>query len=239
MDAAPVATVARLWRYPVKSMLGEQCGVLRLTPGGVDGDRRYAVRDAEGKLGSGKNTRRFSRIDGLFGFNARHGDAGPEIRFPDGSVRRYGDPGLDRALSDALSQPVTLTEQADVSHLDAGPVHLLTTASLRWLRQSLPDTQVDEQRFRPNIVLDVPGQGLPEQAWIGRRLRIGPVELEIVEPTERCAMVTFAQQGLSRDVRVLRHIAQHADNCFGVYAEVLTSGSVSTGDRAWFRAAGR
>ena len=42
-------TVAALWRYPVKSMLGERCDELEVDARGAAGDRLYAVRDAEGK----------------------------------------------------------------------------------------------------------------------------------------------------------------------------------------------
>ncbi|MCC5809663.1 MAG: MOSC domain-containing protein [Ectothiorhodospiraceae bacterium] len=234
-DAAPAGTVARLWRYPVKSMLGERCGALQIGAEGVKGDRRYALRDAEGKLGSGKNTRRFTKMDGLFGFSASFGDAGLEVHFPDGELRRWGDPDMDRALTAALVRTVTLREQTDATHLDAGPVHLLSTASLAWLRAALPDAAIEEQRFRPNLVLDVPAPGCPEQGWIGRRLRVGTAELLITEPTERCAMVTFAQQALPQDLRVLRYIARHADNVFGVYAQVVTPGVISLGERIWFR----
>jgi len=47
-------TIARLWRYPVKSMLGERCDELRVEARGAVGDRMYAVRDAEGKLGAAR-----------------------------------------------------------------------------------------------------------------------------------------------------------------------------------------
>ena len=49
-----VATVVELWRYPVKSLLGEMLGEIELERRGVVGDRLYAVTDRAGKLGSGK-----------------------------------------------------------------------------------------------------------------------------------------------------------------------------------------
>ena len=61
--------VRSLWRYPVKSFLGERCDILELETRGVVGDRRWAIRDAQGRFGSGKDTRRFRRIDGLFEFS--------------------------------------------------------------------------------------------------------------------------------------------------------------------------
>src|SRR5262249_39520576 len=62
--------VVRVWRYPVKSMLGEECAHLVVNERGVMGDRLFAVRDVDGKFGSAKTTRRFRKIDGLFGFRA-------------------------------------------------------------------------------------------------------------------------------------------------------------------------
>jgi uncharacterized protein YcbX len=129
--------VASLWRYPVKSMLGEPCASLDVHPRGVAGDRLFALRDTNGTFGSGKSTRRFRQIDGLFGFQAVYAGAVPVIRFPDGRTMRGDHPDIDTALSHTLGQPVTLTREASISHLDAGPVHLLTTAALAWLRAAL------------------------------------------------------------------------------------------------------
>ena len=50
------ATVAELWRYPVKSLLGEQLPEVEVDERGVIGDRLYAVTDRDGKLGSGKTS---------------------------------------------------------------------------------------------------------------------------------------------------------------------------------------
>src|SRR5213592_3546105 len=52
----PVGTVATLWRFPVKSMRGEQLDAVELTEGGIVGDRAYAIRDREtGKVASAKH----------------------------------------------------------------------------------------------------------------------------------------------------------------------------------------
>src|SRR3972149_7623580 len=76
--------VQELWRYPVKSMLGERRELIDLNARGVEGDRTYAIRDATGKFGSGKNTRRFRKIDGLFKFRAVYEGAMLTVHFPDG-----------------------------------------------------------------------------------------------------------------------------------------------------------
>ena len=64
------ASVLELWRYPVKSLLGGEVGTAELEYRGIRGDRRFAITDGEGKLGSGKTTRRFRLMRGLFDLRA-------------------------------------------------------------------------------------------------------------------------------------------------------------------------
>ena len=222
------ATVATLWRYPVKSMLGEECAQVELTARGVRGDRLLAIRSADGKFGSGKNSRRFRHIEGLFTFRAHLGDEATEILFPDGRRLRADDPGIDEALSQALGMPVMLAREGEVSHFDASPIHLLGTSSLEWLRGKLPQSRVDERRFRPNITV---ATDQSERYWIGRIVQIGDtVKLRVTAPTGRCGMTTAAQTDLPFDPKILRCIAQEAGEDFGVYAEVLQPGTISRGD---------
>jgi hypothetical protein len=226
-----LGTIVSLWRYPVKSMLGERCESVGVNARGVDGDRLFAIRDADGKFGSGKSTHRFRRIDGLFRFHAAYEGDVPAILFPNGRTMRGDDSDIHAMLSNALGQPVTLAREAAISHLDAGPVHLLTTASLAWLRVAAPAAATDERRFRPNLLIDVPGATQVERGWLGKVLSVGnEVRLRASASTERCAMVAFAQTDLPYDARILRRITQESDLRFGVYAEVLAPGRIKRGD---------
>lgn len=224
--------VARLWRYPVKSLLGEQRESLELNARGVAGDRLFAIRNAEGKLASGKDTRRFFKLDGLFALRAAYEGDVPLISFADGKTMRGDQPEIHAALSTTLGQPLTLGREASVSHLDAGPVHVLTTASLAWLRNAIPDARVDERRFRPNIVVETSGATPMENAWLGKTLAVGKqAVLRVTDVTERCVMTTYAQADLPFDARVLKCIAQRAELCFGVYAQVVAPGAITRGDK--------
>jgi uncharacterized protein YcbX len=224
-------TVGALWRYPVKSLLGESCRKLQFDTRGAEGDRLYAVYDAKGKFGSGKTTRRFQKIDGLFEFRSYYRDDVLTVVFPDGTERAGLDSGTDAAMSEMLGQPVALTREANISHFDAGPVHIVTGAALAALRRALPGMQIDERRFRPNLLLDVAVSEPPEHGWVGRRLRIGDrVTLEIVEMTERCGMTTFAQAELRSEPRLLKHLSEAYGLCLGVYANVIQGGEVSLSD---------
>ncbi|HLJ82495.1 MAG TPA: MOSC domain-containing protein [Ktedonobacterales bacterium] len=230
-----IGVVADLWQYPVKSLLGEQRERVWLDQRGVIGDRLYAVRDEAGKFGSGKTTRRFRRIEGLFRFRAVYDGDVPLLTFPDGTTWRGDDPAIHAALSTDLRMPVTLSREAAIPHFDAGPLHLLTTASLRTLGTSLSggsaEAALDRRRFRPNILIETEGSGFLEDAWQGRDIVVGTdVRLRVVGRTERCVMVNLAQDELPADARILRQVVRVNAACLGVYAEVLTPGVIRVGD---------
>jgi len=223
--------VKSLWRYPVKSMCGELCTELSLNYRGVEGDRLFAIRDVNGKFGSGKNTRRFRHIDGLLSFQSSYQKHVPVITFPDNQVIQGDDETIDTRLSEVVGQPVTLSKEADIPHHDDSPIHILTTASLAWLKKALPDSTIDESRFRANLVLDLSGDTCIEHNWIGKHIQIGKdVTLEVTKLAERCVMTSMEQTKLAHDPEIFRHIVQQSENMFGVYAKVVHGGKINLSD---------
>jgi uncharacterized protein YcbX len=121
MPSTPQGSVASLWRYPVKSMLGEESGAMEVTDRGLLGDRAYALVDlADGKAATAKNPRKWPT---LFGFRAslveppRAGASVPPVRItlPDGTTVTSEQPDLNQILSRALGRTVTL-QAAGRSH---------------------------------------------------------------------------------------------------------------------------
>jgi MOSC domain-containing protein len=216
--------VEGIWRYPVKSLGGERLDRVGVDPRGLAGDRRFAIRDADGKFGSGKNTRRFRRMDGLLPLTARYVDGVPLIHEngrPVADIREY----LGR-------DEVELAEEGEISHLDELPVSVLTTATLDWVREAVPEVRIDVRRFRPNVLVRTPPGTPPftEDAWFGRAGRIGDVGVEFVRASERCVMVNEAQPGLEHSADILRAIATHHDNKLGALAVVTRPGTIEVGD---------
>lgn len=262
-----LGSVATLWRYPVKSMMGEELNAAVVTGRGLLGDRAYALVDVEdGKVASAKNPRKWPQ---LFAFRAAlveppaAGDAIPPVRIalPDGTTLTSRDEDLDRNISAVLGRQVTLRavppekpsleeywpDMEELDHrdtvtdeamppetfFDAAALHLLTTATLDTLRKSYPEGRFEVRRFRPNLVVDtgVPATGFPEDAWIGRTLRIGEeVRIRVTGPCPRCVMTTLPQGDLPNDPGILRTAARQNRAHVGVYAKVLQGGVVRRGD---------
>jgi MOSC domain-containing protein len=110
--------IAAIWRYPVKSMMGEELAMAAVTERGLFGDRAFALVDSEsGKVISAKNPRKWGD---MFAFRAVFSEttdqAGPlppaRITFPDGSSANTAEPDVDDRLSQRLSRPVRLAASA-------------------------------------------------------------------------------------------------------------------------------
>ncbi len=254
-----LATVAALWRYPVKSMQGEAISVGVLGPASLEGDRRYAVRDS-----ATREVLTAKRHGALLDAAATTGpDGAVTITLPDGTEHAADDPAVDGALSAWLGRPVHLARaddgatrafemSLDAEHpdrdtfewscpdgtfLDLASAHLLTTASLDAARALHPDGDWDVRRFRPTALLEVaPGNGdggdagFVEDEWVGHDLALGGVQLHVLMPTVRCPMPSRAQPGLRRDTGVAATLRDHHDNNLGVYGTVMAPGPVAVGD---------
>ncbi|WP_407565393.1 MOSC domain-containing protein [Streptomyces sp. 184] len=224
------ATVAMLRRFPVKSMLGERLPELVIDERGTVGDRLWAVTHGDGKLGSGKNSRRFRRTEGLLHFSASypaaHGTGRPHVVTPDGTDLRD-----DAHLAELLGADVRLAREDAVSHFDDCGVTLIGTASLHALGQILGDTEpADARRFRKNILLDTDDPWI-EEDWVGREVAVGDeVRLRVVQRMKRCVMTTMAQRDLPEDRRVLKTLTADRGMCIGIGADVLVPGTVRLGD---------
>jgi uncharacterized protein len=116
--AQSVGTVAELWRFPVKSMAGERLEAAELTPGGIVGDRAYALIDVEtGNVVSAKSVRLFPGIlncSARFAEPPQAGRAAPPVRIdlPDGQVATSERGDADRALSALFGRGVRMASSA-------------------------------------------------------------------------------------------------------------------------------
>jgi uncharacterized protein YcbX len=251
-QAAPgSARLKAIWRYPVKSLQGEQLDDTVIDADGLRGDRYWGVRDdATGRI---LTARREPRL--LLAGAALAADGQPDITLPIGGRLRGVGPSTDAALSAWLGKPVTLVAASsapagiaeqfvdatdDTSRavewamppgrfVDLMPLLVLTTASLRAGAAVHPDGDWDTRRFRPNLVVDVDASGWVEDAWCGKTLRIGAVELVPRQACVRCTLVTRPQPGLRRDLDVYKALSRHHEGTLGVWSEVQIPGPIHAG----------
>ncbi len=231
--------VAELWRYPVKSLQGERLTSADVGPEGLAGDRQWALFDVG--TGYGLTARRLPDL--LFLTGRLRPDGGVEVLMPDGSVTSD-----DAVLSGWLGRPVALRSAAEApgERLYENPAEVGEHAEYDWdafpgargafhdssrTRVSLVSTGTlgswDQRRFRANVVLG--GEG--EDALVGRRVRLGGSQLDVVKQVDRCVMVTRPQPGgIHRDTGVLRTIHRERDGFLAVGALVVRAGRVSVGD---------
>jgi uncharacterized protein len=228
----PGPHVLEIRRYPVKAMGGEALESVEVDGRGLVGDRAYAVVDGDGKLASGKHSRRFRRRDQVFEFASRTTPGGVVVSGREGEWPTPGD-ALDGVLSQAMGSPVRVLPETTTPYFDACPVSLIGTASLAWCREHL-DVDADRRRIRPNLVVET-DEAFVEETW--GLVALGEVRLRAVERIERCRMIDIAQEGLPRDGRWLKALTQAREMCLGVYLDVAAPGVVTVGDSV--RVAGR
>jgi uncharacterized protein len=226
--------VEQIWRYPVKSIGGEQIETTQAGKDGVHGDRVWAVQNAAGKLGSGKDSRRFTRIVGLLGLSARYDDltAPPIVTDGTGTDHPVATGAADALLRRLTGRPdLRVRRDTGIMHFDGVPFTLVGTATLDWLAAEVPDVRISARRLRPNLVVRT-SEPFEEEAWLDAPVRIGAAEavFELVLP--RCVMVGMAQPGLPESGAVLKRIGARTDNPLGlaIGGEVTRPGRVTLGD---------
>jgi len=185
MTESIAGSIQSLWRYPVKSMLGEEIVRSAVTERGFVGDRVYALVDAsDGKVASAKNPRKWPR---MYECRAELDETPRRVRIwlPDGDVIASDDPNAATVLSRVLGREVALETVAagapvlEELWLEGGPdgrdvtderialgspagsffdysvIHLVTTATLEHLSELYPQGRFDPRRFRPNVLVSV------------------------------------------------------------------------------------
>ncbi len=241
MDSGSDFVLDQVWRFPVKSLGGEKVQASHAAARGLLGDRLWAVRDADGKIGSGKDSRRFRRMVGLLGLTARYavepGPAGiepPVVTGPDGEYP-VGTGAASCFLQDHLGRPdLQVLPEDEVSHFDEVPLSLIGTATLAWLQAQLPEVEIEPRRFRANLVVRT-GEPFIEESWLGRPVLIGAgddaVGAVFDRVLQRCVMVGMAQPGLTESGSVLNRLGQRADHpvCMALGGHITGGGMLRTG----------
>lgn len=233
--------VVELWRYPVKSLQGEQVNESAVDERGLLGDRHWGLVDTSS--GFVLTARRVPQL--LLASANLLGTNEVSITLPDGTVTTD-----DALLSDWLERPVALqaagaagSYETQLTELDEAGADWVTWEGPNGVFHDSGRTQVsicsrasigewDLRRFRFNVIVssdDVDGAG--EDALVGASITIGEVGLDVTKRIDRCVMVTRPQPGgIERDTSVLKIINRERDRCLGIGAVVIQPGQLAVGD---------
>jgi MOSC domain-containing protein len=230
--------VLEIWRFPVKSLLGERLDRAELGGQGVAGDRGWALFDVA--TGFGLTARRVPEL--LFAAGRLRPDGAAEVVLPDGTVTRDDDVLSDWAgrrvallPADAVAGDRRYENPADVED-ETGRWNPFSGADGAFhdnadARVTLVSTGTlgdwDRRRFRANVVL----AGAGEDDLVGRRVGAGAARLDVVRRVPRCVLTTRPQGGgIGRDTGVLKTVHRERGGTLAVGAVVTRPGLLTVGD---------
>jgi uncharacterized protein len=246
-----MATVARLYRYPIKGLSATPLTEIDLAAGqGVAFDRAFALAHGSTQFDplkpqylppasffQLKRDERLAMLQASFDPSsgtltlARDGRqvARGVITSPSGRMvieQFFG------AFLKNLTRGQPRLVHAPGHHFADAPepfVSLINLASVKDLERVV-GKPVDPLRFRGNLYID----GLPAWAefdWVGRGVAVGAAQLEVATRIERCAATNVDPASGNRDLNLpqaLRRAYGHTD--MGVYARVASGGRIAVGD---------
>jgi len=252
-----VGKVESLWRYPVKSMCGEELAEAFVGFAGVYGDRLYAFRSSAAREGFPFLTGREQELMLLYRPAFRHpermtkptnladADAlGATPVYPDladrmldvdtsaGERLAIEDTRLIDVLREGIRDRHELTLlRSDRAMTDCRPVSIFSLQTARGLSQEL-GTTLDKRRFRANIYIELDsGKPFGEDEFVGRTLQLGPkTMIAVLQRDPRCKMITLDPDTAQSNPEVMRMLARDHDGKAGVYGAVLVEGTIRTGD---------
>jgi hypothetical protein len=245
--------VAWISHCPVKGLAVRQLEECDLTEAGIAGDREFFLVDENDRLVNSKGLGALQQIV------PRYDNASLTLGFPDGTTVaqevgfdgslsaafwgdtvdvRVVDGPWNQAISDFAGRDLRLVRAPGPApdRRRSGAATLLGTGSLRALARILGADEVDERRFRMNFGIDGLGEH-EEDAWLGRRFRLGEAVVVPQGNVGRCAVTTQNPDSGAPDLDTLKALAAYRGVIetteplpFGVYAAVAQPGRVRVGD---------
>ncbi|MBT4889892.1 MAG: MOSC domain-containing protein [Rhodospirillales bacterium] len=250
-----IGKLESVWRYPVKSMRGEEVEEIYAAYTGLMGDRVYAVSSTDAIPEFPWHTNREHEEFVLYtprfknhqdtllppALEATYEEAlnppyplddrfAVEIVTPEGKTIDVDSPAFLEGLKDKSEGDLSLY-YTQKNTVDCRPLSLFSLQTVKQLASEM-NMELDKRRFRANFYADWDTEGgFYEDTLINRRLKIGErLEVMIIEPDPRCKSITIDPDTAETSPKILKYISRKHDNNAGVFAAVLKEGAVKTGD---------
>lgn len=204
--------VAELWRYPIKSLKGEEIEEAEITLNGIPGDREIVVLNSAGRIITSRSRPKLLGLNGNLG-----ADGIPTI-----NGFKWDSPEAAELVNQAVGEDVRLVRVPQPEAFDVLPLLIATDGATQFLN-------IDHRRLRPNILL-AKVDGLTERDWPGRIIKIGDVRIQAVKLRARCVMTTFDPDTQQQDKSVLIKIIRNLDGTAALDCSVIQRGVIRVGD---------
>ena len=204
--------LSEIWRYPVKSLGGEQLTQAEVGYDGIPGDRVVHVQDERGRVVTARARPRLL---------VHRATLGPD-REPLVDGRIWTSHEVANDIEGAAGAGARLVRDEGLARFDVLPLLVATDGAISSLGY-------DRRRFRPNLLIGGVA-GLAERDWEGRHLYIGGAVIRIVSLRQRCIMTTFDPDTAEQDREVLLRIHRELGGQLALDCEVLQPGTVKVGD---------
>ena len=260
-----VGMIESLWRYPVKSMRGEELQEAFVGFPGVYGDRQHAFISSAGPTGfpwlTGRELEsmllyrpKFRQAEraarpanlaeaeslGSAGATPIYGDPSDfalDVETPAGERLAIDDPRLASLLRENVRDNPQLTLlQSNRAMTDCRPVSIISLQTVRQLGHEL-GMQMDKLRFRANLYVELEsGKAFGEDEFVGRTLQVGAkAAIAVVKRDSRCKMITLDPDTAQANPEIMKLLARDHGGQAGIYGVVLAEGIVRPGDEIALR----
>ncbi|MBD3884572.1 MOSC domain-containing protein [Phormidium tenue FACHB-886] len=254
-----IGVIESIWRYPVKSMGGEQLDEVFVAFSGLMGDRFYGLINEQGNPGFPWHTAR--EQESLLQYKPRYKHYSTTLKPEQLTVAQSLAPGVNPLYPNASQfaaevetpdgQTYDISSEEFLAHLkalthndtlqlhftqrsqyDCRPLSLFSLQTCDRLSDEL-GLEIDKRRFRANFYITWNNDKPPlyENELVGSRLKIGDrLEISVLERDPRCKMITLDPDTSEANPKIIKHVAQSHDGYAGVYGAVLVEGTVKAGD---------
>jgi len=254
-----IGRVESVWRYPVKSMAGEEMPEIYAGFAGIWGDRLFAFKSSATPAGfpylTGReahqlliyrprfrdpqraakpaNLAEAEELSPLLNpVAADPSDFALDIESPSGELLPIDDQTLLQQLNRLVGNGHLLTLlRSERAMTDCRPISLFSLQTVHQLGEEI-GLALDKRRFRANVYLDLgTAQGFSENDLVGHKVRIGSkVIIAALERDPRCQMITLDPDTAMPNPEVLRAVARGHEGTAGIYGAVLAEGIIRSGD---------
>ena len=239
-----IGHVEAIFRYPVKSMRGEQLETAHLGWHGIEGDRRLALRRVNDHSGFPWLTA--TKLSDLILFTPMRREDGSEdeipthVRTPDGEALPVFGEELAAEIGRRYGAPVQMMQMRHGIFDDAS-VSVIASDTVREISR-LAGHSPDVRRFRPNLLVRLLRPlAFQEDEWVGGELSFGEGDnapaVAATMRDVRCAMVNLDPDSAISTPEVLKAIVRVNQNNAGVYGTVIRTGRIAVGQTVQLRAA--